>query len=186
MRRVAVIGTAGRSSPHMTRSLWDAMRDDFKLRINPDDVLVSGGAAWADHLAVDAFLRSRCAGLELYLPAPMTAFSLWPRFMGPRGSSGAAANFYHKKFSVACGMESLEQIARAAQRGAVVSFEPVKSGYVGMFQRNTKVAGRCQHCIAYTFGDRDQPDDGGTLDTWKQVSGTREHVDLNTLRRRQD
>lgn len=49
---LAVIGTAGRDKTvPMTRKLWDSMCTDLAARLEPTDVLVSGGAAWADHIA---------------------------------------------------------------------------------------------------------------------------------------
>ena len=69
-RRLAVIGTAGRDkTQHMTRGLWQAMKADLQGRLKSGDTLVSGGAAWADHLAVQAYLDDWCEDLKLFLPA---------------------------------------------------------------------------------------------------------------------
>jgi len=52
--KIAIIGTAGRDKTiPMTRALWDWMLDDAKNRLKFKHHLVSGGAAWADHLACE-------------------------------------------------------------------------------------------------------------------------------------
>jgi len=62
MRNLAVIGTAGRDrSPLLSVALWEAMKVDLRARIEPADALISGGAAWADHLAVHAYLSGWCS-----------------------------------------------------------------------------------------------------------------------------
>jgi hypothetical protein len=176
--RIAVIGTAGRDkSQPMGSPLWQAMTQDLRRRVTADDVLISGGAAWADHLAVHAFLAGWVKALELYLPAPLTA----GKFQGPHSSAGSAANYYHEKFKRETGVDGLAELEEAIGRGAAVSFEPAAPGYAAMFNRNKKVAKECTAAIAYTFGAGEQPADGGTLNTWKQIAGPKVHVCLLDL-----
>lgn len=173
--RIAVIGTAGRDKTQpMDLSLWQAMAADLRERVAPDDTLISGGAAWADHLAVHAFLQGWVAQLELYLPAPFKD----SRFQGPHSSSASAANYYHEKFRRETGVDGLQQLAEAISRGAVVDEAPPSPGYSGFYSRNKKVALGCDAALAYTFGPGDEPADGGTLITWKQISGRKQHVSL--------
>jgi len=176
---IAIIGTAGRDKNHpMTRELWVAMHEDLHERVSPQDHLVSGGAAWSDHLAVHAFLQGWVAGLSLYLPAPLAATA----FAGPARSSAAAANYYHEKFSRILGESTIAQIHEAIARGAQVSCEPSVPGYGGFFSRNLKVAKAARAIIAYTFGEGNEPADGGTRDTWDKFgSGARTHVSLLNL-----
>lgn len=176
---IAVIGTAGRDKTIvMTQRLWVAMVADLKQRINIDDVLVSGGAAWADHLAVHAFLQGWCKSLILFLPAPFES----ERFNGPNSSSASTANYYHREFKQVTGVDGLNDIAKAISKGCMVLCEPSSDGYQAMFARNKKVASTATACIAYTFGDGDEPADGGTLNTWKQIkSADKVHVPLRTL-----
>lgn len=178
-RVIAVIGTAGRDRERpMTRDLWLAMTVDLKRRIDGSDHLVSGGAAWADHLAVHAFLNGWVDQLTLYLPAPFEACL----FQGPAKSAASAANFYHERFSAAIGQNTRQQIALAIARGAHIECEPPAAGYGAMFARNKKVANLATACLAYTFGDGKEPADGGTLNTWQQIQGDdRAHVALATL-----
>lgn len=178
-RRLAIIGTAGRGKTHpMTSTLWNAMTNDLASRLALTDHLVSGGAAWADHLAVDAFLKGLCGGLTLFLPAPILHMS----YEGPRNSAGSAANYYHSLFSKIIGKNSIEQIVQAQQRGAAIYSEPVAPGYGAMFARNKKVASNCSAVIAYTFNPQPVPADGGTMDTWNQIAGVDKlHIDLIVL-----
>ena len=139
--------------------------------------LVSGGAAWADHLAVILFLEGHAKELTLHLPAPFEK----GMFIGPERSSASTANYYHAKFSDIRGQDSLEQIEEAIQRGAKFTQEPPTKGYSGMFARNRKVA-QVDGLIAYTFGEGDVPANGGTKDTW-DISPAEEklHVPLPFL-----
>ena len=176
---LGIIGTAGRDkSKPMTLELWQAMCADFKSRLTGNEHLVSGGAAWADHLAVHAFLEGWAPALTLYLPAPMGA----RQFQGPHSSAASAANYYHEKFSRVIGADSLAQIRQAFDRGAIISEEPAAPGYGAMFARNKKVAQRINAVVAYTFGQGDEPADGGTLDTWRQIESSHKvHVPLGGL-----
>lgn len=184
-RRLAIIGTAGRDkTAPMTAGLWQAMLADVRVRVRPGDTLVSGGAAWADHLAVAMFLEGRVAALELFLPAPL---DLQARtFVGsPTGRGSAeAANFYHARFKELAGVEGLAQLAQACARGAALHSQPPRPGYAGMFARNALVASSSTEVLAYTWGPHREPADGGTADTWRKFAARglpREHVSLHTL-----
>lgn len=175
-RCIAVIGTAGRDKERvMDASLWRRMTEDLSHRINPADVLISGGAAWADHLAVHAYLHGWCSKLYLFLPAPFQG----GHFLGGFPSSGNTANYYHKKFVQCAQVDGLKQIEQAIAKGAIVESEPVSASYAGMFARNKKVAAHATAAIAYTYGIGLTPADGGTLGTWKQIkSDDKIHVSL--------
>ena len=172
--KTAIIGTAGRDkSKTMDINLWNWMLSDASNRITESDHLVSGGAAWADHLAVELYINGECSDLTLHLPAPFDN----GRFIGPYGSSASAANYYHERFSRVIGINTLHQIYRAICGGANVTYEPEHSGYSGMFNRNSKVS-KADNMLAYTFGTGNVPADGGTLDTWNKCTGKRVHVTL--------
>ncbi len=175
-RRLAIIGTAGRDKTMpMTAELWAAMVQDAAGRVHAQDSLISGGAAWADHLAVHLFLEGLCAELELYLPAPFEG-----RFTGPGGSSASAANYYHERFTATVGRDTLGQIGLAIDKGAKVHAQPAMAGYRGMFARNTLVAKAADAVLAYTFGHV-VATDSGTGNTWNQVVGEKIHVSLSRL-----
>ena len=173
--KIAIIGTAGRDKTKpMTKELWDWMKRDAMGRTSPDDHVVSGGAAWADHLAVWLFLNNHVSELTLHLPAPFSK----GRFEGPSRSAGSAANYYHQLFSRVIGEDSLAQIAACEFMDNVNStFEPEAEGYAAMFARNRKVA-QAEEMLAYTFGEGVVPADGGTQNTWNQCRGTKTHISL--------
>lgn len=180
-RQVAIIGTAGRDRDRpMTRDLWQAMLADADGRVGPDDVLVSGGAAWADHLAVRLFLDGRVKGLVLHLPAPIDDTG---RFAGPeRESAGSVANYYHGLFKRATGVDGLAEIRVAIAKGAKVTQQPAAKGYGAMFARNALVAKAADTLLAYTFGEGDVPADGGTKNTWDAAAKSqRTHIALLPL-----
>ena len=167
----------------MNRPLWDAMLEDLYERLQPTDVLVSGGAARADHLAVVAYLQGWVAGLKLFLPDPLRMDVDGPAFLETtRGRcSGSAANFYHRRFDDTTGVASLEQLANVRQRGAHVHEQPAIAGFGGMFARNRLVAQHAAEAVAYTWG-QEAPTDGGTADTWRAMAHVpRVHVSLLEL-----
>lgn len=182
--QVAVIGTAGRDK-HKPYSLdlWLGMLEDAYKRFPHDKeyTLVSGGAAWADHLAVQLFLTlPNVTGLKLYLPS---AFSKETRrFIGPQGSCASAANYYHEKFRGITGIESMREISHVHRmEGVHIACEPVAPGLGGFFARNKKVALAADAVLAYTWGIGKEPADGGTKNTWDQVVGRKVHVSLDNL-----
>jgi hypothetical protein len=177
--KIAIIGTAGRDkSKPMTQILWSAMVADAQQRILKGSHLVSGGAAWADHLAIHLFLIGHAGALTLHLPAPFQN----GRFEGPMKSSGSTANYYHELFSEIIRVDTRKQIQFCSFLPNVSgSFEPAAPGYGGIFARNTKVA-QADGMLAYTWGETsDQPADGGTLDTWNKCQGEKIHVPLKWL-----
>jgi hypothetical protein len=182
MTTIAIIGTAGRDrTKPMTRKLWHWMVADALCRLPDGCHLVSGGAAWADHIAVALFLSGKATRLTLHLPAPMAPMARMngPHcYLGPWGSAGAAANYYHQRFSFAVGFDSLQQInAALAMIGTDSTTEPEARGYDAMFVRNLKVA-QADTLIAYTFGTGLAPADGGTANTWSKARGAKVHVSL--------
>lgn len=179
-RRVAIIGTAGRDNAHqLSAELWDAMLDHARGQVRVDDHLISGGAAWADHLAVELFLEGRVAGLTLHLPAPLTDRG---GFVGEFGSSGGVANYYHERFRQCTGVDGLSRIRQALGCGAQHTTQQAAPGYEAMKARNKLVASQCNTVLAYTWSQDGSPADGGTAQTWQMASSARrEHVGLNEL-----
>lgn len=178
MSKIAIIGTAGRDMskrPYMTQALWEWMVKDAISRVPEDAHLVSGGAAWADHLAVHLFLTGHARALTLHLPAPFDG-----KFVGPKDSAGTTANFYHLNFSMIRGVNSFIELARAIDNAAEVTYESAKVGYRSFKDRNSKVA-KADTMLAYTFSNMSVPADGGTKDTWSKCKGHRTHISLPIL-----
>lgn len=175
--KIAIIGTAGRDKTKpMTHELWNWMITSALGLVPKGSHLVSGGAAWDDHLAVALFLNGHASYLTLHLPAPFDYAS--GGFAGPANSSASAANYYHKLFSEAIGVDTLSQIEQAAcMPNCDGTFEFPSKGYGGMFARNNKVA-QADEMLAYTFGLSDVPADGGTKDTWDKCKGKKFHISL--------
>lgn len=198
---LAVIGSAGRQqdAKYVTTGLYDAMYDET-LRAMRDwgsRRLTSGGAAFADHLAVRAFNAGEAEALSLFLPAPFAR----GRFVRPNyaaNSDWSTANRYHEQFSRACGVDSLAELEEAIARGAAVV---VRGGFKA---RNLDVAEAARAMLAFTFGaDREPEDlpgdhpgfrdhreaglrDGGTAHTWNECwrAEVKRHVSLSWLARR--
>jgi hypothetical protein len=196
--RLAVIGTAGRQddADKVSPALWDAMylrtlgaMSDWGIRD-----AVSGGAAWADHLAVRAFMDGHVESLILFLPAKFERARFVPD-ASVRFNPGRTCNGYHEAFSRCLGFDSLGEIEKARERGARLVVEP------GFHQRNLKVAAAATHVLAMTFGNMRPPvdllpdspgftkapmaglKDGGTAHTWDNSwkCVAKRHVSLNWL-----
>jgi len=175
-RVIAVIGTAGRDKQFpMDISHWEFICRAVRFYVRPGDHLVSGGAAWADHAAVWAFNEGLSASLTLHLPAPFEA-----SFSGGNGTSGGAANHYHRQFSQAIRRDTLADIQEAILGGAQFTYQPESNGYAAMYARNRLVAEQCTHVLAFTFGKGAEPADGGTKATWDMAGPKkkRRHVSL--------
>lgn len=179
---IAIIGTAGRDKTKpMTLALWKWMLFDAYNRVPKGSHVVSGGAAWADHLAVSMFLFGHARAITLHLPAPFVNGQFLDSGFK---SAGSAANYYHRLFSQVIARDTLGQIAeviaqgRAKADGSItITCEPESPGIGGMFARNAKVA-LANELLAYTFGEGDVPADGGTLNTWNKCTGKKTHISL--------
>ena len=185
-RYVGIIGTAGRGEDgaRITEADYKSLVDYLGKAVKANDVLISGGAAWSDHVAVRLFLDGKVGGLVLHLPAKIIA--------GPGGkltfenggfnTAGSTANYYHSLFNKALKIESdasLKQIQEAIDRGATVTYGDGTRGNEVMKERNSLVARDARDfLVAMTFDpdtERQMPKDGGTADTWrKHIKGYRE------------
>lgn len=168
---------------------WSAMLDVAAdmVRLHRVTVLVSGGAAFADHVAVRLFLDKVVPELRLHMPAPfIREFSGHP--------DAAIANRYHQAFSGAVGCDSLGEIASAVTAGA-----RLVPGPFGFLDRNTSIARDCDVLLAFTRGTLDRcwsPEEvgfsdaacagigsRGTADTWRKAwtAQAKRHVPLAPL-----
>lgn len=183
---VGIIGTAGRDKSRrkvMDLAFYRAMYRDARRRVRAvyeeyeaqSVRLVSGGAAWSDHLAVSLFLKQEAEQLQLHLPAVFAN----GRFVGREfRSPGRTSNYYHQMFTEAVGHDTLGDIAEALEAGAEALVTP------GFHARNQKVAADAEILIAYTWGAGDEPSDGGTRHTWNcsPLAGEQKiHVPLGTI-----
>jgi hypothetical protein len=192
---IGIIGTAGRKedasrlNPEFYQRMKGAVLGIIAQYASQPMVFVSGGAAVADHLAVQLFLTFEGAALRLHLPAD---YDLSTRlFVEAPGQydNGRTANYYHRQFSARCQVQSQNELASAIQgvpgpNGLVRKAEITVSS--GFKSRNLKVAADAQVMIALTFGQGAILKDGGTAHTMGRFlarkSGASYHVDCNTMR----
>ncbi len=198
MAKLAIIGTAGRGDDgkrlaadpdrYLLRML-DAARKVSE--ITGATSLISGGAAWSDHLAVLLFLHDPSRySLELEVPAELVSDGANGLKYHDKGTGdfknnpGGVSNHYHRLFNRAVGTlrlsSSFQDFAKAVEAGAVVNVG------TGFFERNLVVASKADYCLAMTFGDKAQLKDGGTAHTMsaflrKANHGQAFHLDLNTI-----
>ncbi len=195
MARIAIVGCAGRKedASKMTFELFSAMVCKAEMLVAEHTgagsdrsavTLVSGGAAWSDHIAVLLFLRGFVGNLELHFPCKwMDGWN--PCFEGKaRASPGKYANQLHKEFSTklcsytnSWDWSSLDQIATARKKGAKCTVH-----MDGFHARNTAIAASVGLLIAFSWSDGNTPKAGGTLDTWKKATSAQKiHVPLGSL-----
>jgi hypothetical protein len=192
--KLAIIGTAGRKddakklSANSMKIMKKAVITFLKEHAPKDQKvqLVSGGAAWADHVAVQLFLNyPNRTKLKLHLPCKFRA-ELHPGYLDTkefnfRTNPGGTCNYYHQK----CGNQvyaskyaTLKEIEKAINAGADVEITH------GLHARNSKVAQEADWLIAFTFGNGAQLKPGGTQDTvnkFKALEKTKAfHFDLNS------
>lgn len=174
---LSIIGTAGREDDikKLSKSSYTAMcivAEGLIKQLAESNYsithLVSGGSAWADHVAVRLFLDKKVPNLRLFIPCefedgmfidkvslrvPLPAvndFSYTP---------GQSLNHYHNLFSRALSIHSLTEIQLAKIEGAEIL--PCRGGFYG---RNAMVA-KSDILLAMTFGNKNCVKDGGTADT---------------------
>lgn len=181
MTRIAVIGTAGRKNA-ADRLDWptfllmrEAVLRELQNIPRPWE-LVSGAAAWADHVAVDLFLGGEVDRLELHLPC---------RFNGAifYGASDEArtANHYHQAFTARMPPDrsSFTDLREAIMRGATIWQYEVEG-----FKARNYAVGRVEVVIAQTFGRGSVPADGGTAHTWRNSAAPiKIHIPIGELHR---
>lgn len=186
---IAIIGTAGRKddAPKLNAASFNKMVEAVQTIIRenfPSEniTLVSGGAAWADHIAVYLALKNPAYGLELHMPAKWNATQQKYIETNQQFDSGGVANYYHRNFTAKTGINSLNQIHQAINNPKYTT----KSNPAGFKARNTDVANSAQAMIALTFGNQATLKPGGTLDTWQKHTPKNTkgmwHIDLHTFK----
>lgn len=200
MSKLAIIGTAGRGDdgPKLaarTEEYYHRMLDCVRHvagRVGAK-TLVSGGAAWADYLAIALFLHHPDDfTLELELPAHWiedphlgavyydTGVRDW------EANPGGTSNHYLRKMSEQCFGFSTGYVPFEGMWDAQKHSRCTLRVTHGFHARNLLVA-QADHCLAMTFGDGKQLKDGGTAHTMRAFlerpnHGEAYHLDLNTLK----
>lgn len=176
MTKVSIVGTAGRDQKkrHLqTKKLFNKMVEignHFVANVT-DLILISGGAAWSDHVAIRMYLMGIADELILHLPCEF----LVDEEKFDNSKYGIISNYHHNRFSNDIGYDSLYEIKLAIEKGAKVHV------HNGFFKRNTEVA-KCDYLLAMTWNEGDKPPvSGGTNDTWNKCKGIKYHLSLSTI-----
>lgn len=183
MIKVAIIGTSGRDktiSKDMTPELLSKMIEKSKeiiehtFHLDPSNVtLISGGAAWSDHVVVKLFMEHYVSDGLLYLPAQWDVDN---KKYAEDTSYGKISNYYHNLFSKKIKINTLEEIDCCIKNGLKIDTESP-----GFFQRNSEIA-KSDYLIAFSWSKLDYPTTGGTADTWKKSKTINKiHVPLYNL-----
>ena len=178
--QIGVIGVS--KGEELTALIYQKMYAQLLSHLNeiPNATLISGGAAWSDHLAVFAYLQNYVSALELHLPC---VYQLNNNCFHDNGSTdwrvnpGKLANEYHKVFSrVIYGneYETLNQIGSAISKGAKAIY------YHGFHARNLMIAQASQLLIAFTL-EQGEPTKGGTAHTWKNCHNKKLFISISKL-----
>lgn len=173
MLRLAIIGTAGRGG-YESRTLSIEHIEFMINKVNryirrtmktdkSNVILVSGGSAWADHIAVLLYNTNKFGGLELYLPAK---FSLRKKRFNDT-YEGNRLNGLHTNYWIKIGENSpFDDLVEAITNSNTKVI--VKKGFK---ERNTLISKNNDYLIAFTFNsDNNEPKEGGTKDTWDKTN----------------
>jgi len=170
MIKLAIVGTSGRNpadkkklnAKHMAWMIENVRcYIENVLETEPKNIiLVSGGSAWADHVAVQLYLTWEFAGLELYLPSKFDIKQ--KKYVNTH--EGRTLNALHQECKDKTGVDVLDELMRAIN-GKDRAKVTIQRGFL---QRNTLIAKNSDHLIAFTFSP-DTPTEGGTFDTWKKT-----------------
>jgi len=151
MTTLAVIGTAGRSGG-LLPSHWEFMIRKTREHIQAIVAtrLVSGGAAWSDHVAVE--LHKEGIPLRIHIPKEGTR-------------AAGTTRYYHEKFARIRGLDPLVTLTEVNNVKDVVYYEG--PGSSPFFTSNSVVAKEADYLLAFTM-DLPGKVSGGTGDTWKK------------------
>lgn len=174
---LGIIGTAGRGEDAalLTANHWRSMLTVAQIvaEVTGATRLVSGGAAWADALAVELYLRGQTKELSLHLPARFDTHDECPRYDNA-DKCGAVSNSYHKAFTKVTGYDGLTAIAEALGKGCHNTQPSVRSTSFGaFFLRNALVVDEASVMLAFTFGNGVVLKDGGTAHTMSRFLARR-------------
>ena len=185
---LGLIGSAGRGDTYakLDVGVWNKTIKklvlDFVLEHKISHI-VSGAAAFADHLSVQLFLSKKVLSVDkltLHFPCE---FDLTDNKFNEDTKTGQTANYYHKRFNEKMKpyVSSYSEISEALSRDEC-NFTVTPEGFLA---RNTLVANDCEMILALTFGKENVVADGGTSDTMRKFikkngNAAAYHLDLNT------
>lgn len=166
---VAIIGSCGRTGGLFTKGHFAKMVEEarriitevFKLKRWK---LVSGGAAWSDHVAVALMMKGMGDSLTLHVPYKIYEGKL----------TDAQSDRLHRVFSETIGRDSISDLNRVNAR--VKTWKSYK-------ERNDQIAKEAAYLIAFSWSEGNRPESGGTKYTWDKAKNCirKFHVSLNKL-----
>ena len=179
---VSICGSAGRNGSHtritlaLFNKLYNVFNDsifklhnDIKSMYNTEHkiTLMSGGAAFVDHIAVRIYLNNLDRyKLHLALPCNITVNG----FTGNKVAE--TASYYHDLFRKQTSINSVSEIIQAIQKGATFSI------HNGFKERNTVIA-NCNYILASSWGPNPT---GGTKNTYDKCQTVQKfYINLDTL-----
>lgn len=182
--KVSIIGTASEKGGKLSKRKWRKMIKECEKYITEnitDDwsniKLISGGAAWCDHIAVYLYKKHPESKLVLHIPCKWNDEEFYDNGEYHWAKNpGKLANAYHVSFSQKIGRDTLKDIKKVIILGAKVK------EYNGFHKRNVEV-GKCHYLIAFSYSnDDDIPQDGGTSYTWnKSISPNKKHFNIANI-----
>lgn len=184
--KLAVIGTAGRKGLHNRMDystyykMYARLLGHLQKHCKDQPVtLISGGAAWSDHLAVTAWRAQVVDDIHLYLPCYFDLDKMQYEDSGLwdwRENPGKTANYHHQNFQHQTEIRSLAEVGSVVEAGKATY-------HWGFYKRNQAIAEACDAVLAYTNNPGNfDPAPGGTRHTWAQISKLfkpRFHVDIS-------
>jgi hypothetical protein len=166
---LSIVGSAGRreDAERMSRNHFEAacvvaegLIDQFGEHNYSITHLVSGGAAFIDHVAVKLFLKKKAPHLRLFLPCEWDNGSFKDNGTDDwKSNPGRTANRLHKAFQTRTQINSLSEIQIVKNKGAELI-----SVAKGFYARNALVA-KSDFLLAMTFGNGHEVKEGGTAHT---------------------
>jgi hypothetical protein len=180
MTKIAIIGVSGRDADvdnlkNLGVGAFDSMCEavfeliDKEVPVAPSSyTFVSGGAAWADHIAVRAFRKYENSDLILHLPCAFKQGKF------QEGGCAAMCNFLHGRFQRMTGVASLQELDAVIQEHGEGRVSV--NIYSDFFSRNRAIAtgdpkDKCDYLIALSFTNLEKENKGlrthGT--TWPHI-----------------
>lgn len=124
----SIIGTSGGKRDISKLSLFkfkamclvaEELLLQFEKNNYPISHVITGGNAWADHVAVKLFLEKKVPHLRLFVPVQWHSGEyMITQAAGAYKNAGEILNYHHRRFSKIVGFSSLYDINSAIREGA--------------------------------------------------------------------
>jgi hypothetical protein len=176
---ISIIGTAGRGKQPSREQYFSAVRHAEKLTSQYEEVhLISGGAAWMDHVAVSLYIMGKADSLTLYFPCKWSSFS--ERFEGSTFTAGVACHYHHQFSHVMTGGRSrgrtMHGITLAIEKGA--KYHEITEG----FKARNLLVGKTDILLCFHWGEGVGPPPGGSRHTWDNSNASEKwYVSIESL-----